>query len=65
MARMGWVVIYCPMAVIWVTLCAVHTVVSWPLRFMDWMLTALAPGILYVAWRADGGEGTPPHDDGA
>jgi hypothetical protein len=53
------------MAVIWVTLCAVHTVVSWPLRCMDWLLTALAPGMLYVAWRADGGEGIPPYDDGS
>jgi len=63
MARFGWQVLYFPMATVWLVLCAGHTVVSWLLRGMDWLLGALAPGIIFVAWRADGGVGAPPNDD--
>jgi len=63
MARVLWQVVYFPMAVIWLTLCAVQVVCMWPVRGLDWMLGQLAPGILLVAWRADGGEGNPPDDD--
>ena len=52
MARLFWQVLYCPMAVVWVLLCVLHTVLIWPVRGMERLLAALAPGILAVAWRS-------------
>jgi hypothetical protein len=51
------------MAVVWLGLCAVHTVLTWPVRGMELLLGHLAPGMILVAWRADGGEGEPPDVD--
>lgn len=63
MARWLWQVVYFPMAVVWLGLCAVHTVLTWPVRGMEVLLGHLAPGMILVAWRADGGEGEPPNVD--
>jgi len=60
-----WHLLYYPMAVVWLALCAVHTALAWPLRGLEWVMSHLLPGLLFVAWRADGKEGMPDDIDDA
>ena len=58
-----WHLLYYPMAVVWLALCLLHTALVWPLKAVEWVMRQLLPGLLLVAYRADGKEGHPPHDD--